>query len=200
MARLDDATRTGRVQGRNFKLRNSIEVYSQGVIYWRRPDTTGHLEEPVKRTALFVAAAAVTVSITACSRPEPVSEAPVETVSNHAAIEITWEKDLPSALERARREGKPVLINFYADWCVWCKRLESTTLRDAKVATVLQNRVVPLSLNVESNGRELSNEYRVDGLPTIVVLSADGSEIGRIPGYMPPDSFVERVEDFLQQS
>ena len=64
---------------------------------------------------------------------------------------------------------------------------------------ILVGNVVPLSLNVEGNGRELSNEYRVDGLPTIVVLDAGGREIGRIPGYMPPDSFLERVETFLQQ-
>jgi thiol:disulfide interchange protein len=140
------------------------------------------------------------MTVIACSRPESVSEAPVEAISNHATVEVVWESEMPAALERARNEGKPVLVNFYADWCVWCKRLESTTLRDAKVASVLQNKVVPLSLNVEGDGKELSNEYRVDGLPTIIVLDADGREIGRIPGYMPPDSFLKRVEGFLQQS
>ena len=154
----------------------------------------------MKRIALVSAATAAVMAMTACSRPEPAPAVPIEPVSNHATIEVTWEKDLPAALERARSEGKPVLINFYADWCVWCKRLESTTLRDAKVASVLQDRVVPLSLNVEGSGRELSNEYRVDGLPTILVLDAGGREIGRIPGYMPPESFLKRVEGFLQQS
>jgi len=153
----------------------------------------------VKRSALALAAVAAVFIVTACSRPEPVSAAPVEAVSNHATVEIAWESDMPAALERARDEGKPVLVNFYADWCVWCKRLESTTLRDAKVASVLQNKVVPLSLNVDGDGKELSNEYRVDGLPTIIVLDAGGRELGRIPGYMPPDSFLKRVEDFLQQ-
>ena len=154
----------------------------------------------MKRSALALAAVAAVFIVTACSRPEPAPAVPIEPVSNHATIEVTWEKDLPAALERARNEGKPVLVNFYADWCVWCKRLESTTLRDAKVASVLQNRVVPLSLNVDGDGKELSNEYQVDGLPTIIVLDADGRELGRIPGYMPPDSFLERVEDFIQQS
>ncbi len=154
----------------------------------------------MKRFALLLAAAAVVTTVTACSRPEPTPAVPIEPVSNHATVKITWEKDLPSALERARNEGKPVLVNFYADWCVWCKRLESTTLRDAKVASVLQDRVVPLSLNVEGSGRDLSNEYRVDGLPTIIVLDAGGREIGRIPGYMPPESFLKRVEGILQQS
>lgn len=154
----------------------------------------------MKRSALTSAALAALIILTACSGPEPVSEAPVETVSNHSTVEVSWESDMPAALERAGREGKPVLVNFYADWCVWCKRLESTTLRDAKVASVLQNKVVPLSLNVDGDGKELSNEYQVDGLPTIIVLDAGGRELGRIPGYMPPDSFLKQVEHFIQQS
>jgi thiol:disulfide interchange protein len=157
------------------------------------------MEELVNRKVIVLVAALAVMLSNACGRQDPVAEDPVETIPNHATVEVTWEKDLQSALERAQSEGKPVLVNFYADWCVWCKRLESTTLRDAKVASVLQDRVVPLSLNVEGSGRELSNEYRVDGLPTIVVLDAGGREIGRIPGYMPPDSFLERVETFLQQ-
>jgi thiol:disulfide interchange protein len=154
----------------------------------------------VNRSARVFAALAALTIVTACGGPEPVSDAPIETVANHATVEVAWENEMPAALERARNEGKLVLVNFYADWCVWCKRLESTTLRDANVASVLQNKVVPLSLNVDGDGKELSNEYEVDGLPTIIVLDAGGREIGRIPGYMPPDSFLERVEGFLQQS
>jgi thiol:disulfide interchange protein len=154
----------------------------------------------VKRTTLAIAAIAALVITTACSRPEPAPSAPVETITNHATVTLKWEKDIAVALERARNEGKPVLVNFYAEWCVWCKRLESTTLRDAKVASMLDQNVVPLSLDVDAWGKDLSNEYRVHELPTIVMLDAEGNELGRIPGYMPPDSFLERVEDFLQQS
>lgn len=153
----------------------------------------------MKRILRSTAAVAALVIIAACGQPEPAGNAPIETITDHATIEVTWEKDFRTALERAQAEGKPVLVNFYADWCVWCKRLESTTFRDAKVATVLQNRVVPLSLDVDGSGRELSNEYRVDGLPTIVVLDAGGREIGRIPGYMSPESFLATVEGLLQQ-
>jgi thiol:disulfide interchange protein len=156
------------------------------------------MEEHVKRiTPIITAIAALAITV-ACGQPQTATETPVETISNHATVEVKWEKDLPSALERARTEDKPVLVNFYADWCVWCKRLESTTFRDANVATVLQNRVVPLSLDVDGSGKQLSNEYRVDGLPTIVVLDAGGREIGRIPGYMSPENFLATVEGFLE--
>ena len=157
----------------------------------------------MKRMPLLILTAitaAVTLVGTACGRSEPAQTAVAETITNHGTVTVEWEKDLPAAIERAQSEGKPVLVNFYADWCVWCKRLESTTLRDAKVAALLSDRVVPVNLDVDGDGRELSNQYRVDGLPTVLVLDASGREIGRIPGYMPPTGFLEKVEEFLQQS
>ena len=136
-----------------------------------------------------------------CNRAhESAQPALTEAVTTHGAVKVDWEKTLPAALERAKSEGKPVLVNFYAEWCVWCKRLESTTLRDDQVKTVLRDRVVPVSLDVDGDGRDLSNRYRVDGLPTILVLDGDGREIGRIPGYIAPSGFLELVEGILQQS
>lgn len=145
-------------------------------------------------------AAVAALTIAACGRQEPVESSVDTTVSDHGSVAVDWVKDMPSAIERARTEDKLVLVTFYADWCVWCKRLDSTTLRDAKVVAMLRDRVVPLRLDVEGDGRQLSNEYRVDGLPTTVVLDADGREVGRIPGYIPPAGFLERIEGFLQES
>jgi thiol:disulfide interchange protein len=151
---------------------------------------------------LFAMAAVAALLIAGgCNRGhESAQPALTEAVTTHGAVEVDWEKTLPEALERAQSEGKPVLVNFYAEWCVWCKRLESTTLRDNQVKTVLRDRVVPVSLDVDGDGRELSNMYRVDGLPTILVLDGEGRELGRIPGYIAPSGFLELVEGFLQQS
>ncbi len=153
------------------------------------------------RHLLATAATASLLVVTACGRGEETAQPTIaDTVTAHGAVEVDWETDFPAALERARAEGKPVLVNFYADWCVWCKRLESTTLRDNDVKIVLRDQVIPVSLDVDGNGRELSNEYRVDGLPTILMLDGNGREIGRIPGYIPPTGFLERVGGFLQPS
>jgi thioredoxin-related protein len=65
---------------------------------------------------------------------------------------------------------------------------------------MLRDQVVPVRLDVDREGRQLSNEYRVDGLPTVLILDPDGREIGRIPGYMPPAGFLDQVEHMLHQS
>jgi thiol:disulfide interchange protein len=151
-------------------------------------------------TKLALSTAVATLIIAGCGGREPEPPPVAGTITTHETTSVRWETDFSSALERARKEDKPVLVNFYADWCVWCKRLESTTFRDGKVASMLQNQMVPISLDVEGDGRDLSNQYRVDGLPTIIVVDGDGRELGRIPGYMPPAGFLEQIQGFIQQS
>jgi thiol:disulfide interchange protein len=121
------------------------------------------------------------------------------TVATHGSTDVRWERDWDDAFAKARSEGKAVLASFEAEWCVWCRRLETTTYRDAKVASLLDAEVVPVALDVDRNGRELSDTYGVDGLPTVVVFDTDGDELGRIDGYMPPESFLERLESILAQ-
>lgn len=106
---------------------------------------------------------------------------------------IQWAGTWDAAVFRARSEEKPVLVTFYADWCMWCRKLENTTLADNTVAGYMAKNTVPIRLDADGDGKELSDEYDVDGLPTVLVLGQDGTEIGRIPGYLPPEEFLEKL-------
>ena len=123
------------------------------------------------------------------SGPDPAAT----TLSSHSAAAVQWEEGWAQAFARARSEDKVVLVTFYADWCVWCKRLESTTFRDEKVASALASRVVPLRLDVEGQGRQASSDLGVATLPTTLILDSDGTERGRIDGYLPPAEFLARL-------
>lgn len=140
-------------------------------------------------------------SLTACGAG-PVEEGPAtasyEAVSSHAS-NLDWEETWDSAFTRAKAEGKPVLVSFEAEWCVWCKKLESTTYRDNAVMALISDSMVPLTLDVDNAGRELSDEHGVESLPTVLVFSPDGKEQGRINGYLPPGRFVEVVNEILQE-
>ncbi len=143
-------------------------------------------------------AIAILVAASCGGRGEPrPAPAVTEAMTSHRAVEVRWEKEWDEAFARARREGRPVLVNFSAEWCVWCKHLESVTFRDAKVAALLGGQVVPLAVDIDRADQELLRRHRIEAPPTILVLDTDGHELGRIPGYLPPGSFLEVVESFL---
>ncbi len=168
---------------------------------------SGQLEAHVKRQWIPVALVAMVgmiglgVATSACRRGggETAKDLPPVAVS-HNTSGVRWITDWDAALAQAKKENKVVVIDFYADWCVWCRRLDSTTYRDPKVVRYLMEKTVPLKLDVEASpGRAMANRYGVDGLPTIVILGADGNELGRIPGYMPAEGFLEAVQRYASK-
>ena len=124
----------------------------------------------------------------------------IETVSTHETSRLDWEKSWESAFSRAKSEGKPVLVSFEAEWCVWCKKLDSTTYRDTAVMSLIADSLVPLNLDVDGAGEALSDEHGVESLPTVLVFSPSGEEVGRINGYLPPGQFVSAMREILQKS
>ncbi len=111
---------------------------------------------------------------------------------------LPWERDLPTALARAGSEKKLVMVDFYTDWCGWCRRLDQTTLADSNVRRALE-RVVSVRLNAETDGREVAQRFNVDGYPTILFLNASGDEVGRIPGYLEPRPFLSEIEHIIER-
>ncbi len=109
---------------------------------------------------------------------------------------VPWQRDLPKALAVAEREGKLVMVDFYTDWCGWCRKLDETTFTDPAVRQAL-GQLVAVKLDAERGGRDAARRYRVAGYPTLLFLDARGVEVGRIPGYLPPRAFLEELEDIV---
>jgi thiol:disulfide interchange protein len=116
-----------------------------------------------------------------------------------SALAIPWEKDLAGALARAGNERKLVMVDFYTDWCRWCQVMDEKTLADKAVQVELK-RLVLVKLDAERDGRDAARRYRVEGFPTILFLDATGREVGRIPGYLPPQPFLEELGDILEKA
>lgn len=148
------------------------------------------------QTSLLILALVVSMSCGAQSEP-PVPPAE-HSVRSHTAVDVEWEDEWDEAFARAVTEGKPVLVNFYAEWCVWCKQLETVTFRDQKVAAMLAENVVPLNIDIDGDVADIVRDHRIQAPPTIVLFSQGGEELGRIPGYLPPSSFLIVVEKILR--
>lgn len=85
---------------------------------------------------------------------------------------IAWLHDEARAVEQARTSGRPLLIDFRADWCGACKMLDADTWSDPAVRAEVAARFVPLQLDLTNEEDEathrLAERYGVSGLPTIL--------------------------------
>jgi len=89
----------------------------------------------------------------------------------------------------ARETDRLVFVDFYTTWCGPCKRLDSTTWRDAAVTEWLAENTVALKIDAEKE-TELAGRYRLQGYPTLLFLDPDGSEVKRLMGYHDADAFL----------
>ena len=102
-------------------------------------------------------------------------------------------------LDRVLREaGRPVMLDFYADWCVSCKEMERFTFTDPRVRIRLANALL-LQADVTANSAEdraLLKRFQLFGPPGIVFFDAQGQPVkgGRVIGYQAPDRFLQSLQ------
>jgi thiol:disulfide interchange protein DsbD len=92
---------------------------------------------------------------------------------------IAWQPYSEAALQQAVAEGKPVVIDFYADWCLPCKELEANTFSDPRVAQAFEG-IVALKADLTRDDspavQDLKKRFSIVGVPTIVFLDGTGRE------------------------
>ncbi|MCG9650515.1 protein-disulfide reductase DsbD [Vibrio brasiliensis] len=114
-------------------------------------------------------------------------------------IRIENVTQLKQQLALAKQAGKPVMLDFYADWCVACKEFEKYTFHQQDVESRLKNFVL-LQADVTRNQPqdiELLKEMNVLGLPTIEFWDANGESVSnaRITGFMDAETFLSHLNN-----
>ncbi len=87
-------------------------------------------------------------------------------------------------------EGKRIYINFYADWCVYCKVMEKETFSNSAVISYLNKYFISIKVDTEKETK-ISYKYSVSALPDNWFLFKNGDPIGRRKGYIEPDTFMK---------
>ena len=166
------------------------------------------------RTAVIILLLSIVALIAALllvPRPRAASSTPIIPRAEAAAVD-GWERSWHAASARAPREGRPILALFTgSDWCPACIRLKREVFSTPAFRTWADARLVLLELDFPQSSPQpataaqneaLERHYAVAGFPSVLLLSAEGNELGRIEG-LPSggtDGFIARIEAILARS
>jgi protein disulfide-isomerase len=119
-----------------------------------------------------------------------------------------WIENFEQAKALAKKSGRPILTNFTgSDWCGWCIRLKGEVFDTQEFKEWASSNVILLELDyprsktqtaeVKAQNQTLKQTYAISGYPTVLILDADGKQIGET-GYKAGGPKVW-IQDFVDQ-
>jgi protein disulfide-isomerase len=116
------------------------------------------------------------------------------TLTSFAGSRVGWEDDYAKALDKAKVEGKPALLDFTgSDWCGWCIKLDDEVFSKSAFKTFAKKELVLVELDYPHNKRlpkktqeqnaELKTKFGINGYPTLILVDGSGKELKRWTGY-----------------
>lgn len=151
-----------------------------------------------------IAAVALVPQSTQNKGPDPSSAQQVQGADVHTASDMDWQ-NYNSGIESAKSKDKVVMVQFFATWCGYCKKMDKEVFSDQKVKDNLSQNFVSVRVTESSDNKvnyggkdvtekELTSLYQVNGFPTIVFLDGEGKTLSdkegrelKIPGFVPAE-------------
>ncbi len=115
--------------------------------------------------------------------------------------QIGWFPYQEAELQKAAAEGRPVMLDFYADWCLPCRELDEKVFRDRRVVE-LSRQFLPLRVDLtrkRADQPEILERFDVRGVPTLLFFDRDGREIKslRLESFVKAGEVLERMNRAL---
>ena len=118
---------------------------------------------------------------------------------------VPWKPFSQISLAEAKSSGKPVIIDFYADWCTPCRDLEKKTFHDQNIVRESE-KFIMIKVDVTRRGDQgaiqLLEKYNVKGVPTVIFLDPMGNELKelRVMDFIRPEAFLLNMHNALEKT
>ena len=111
---------------------------------------------------------------------------------------VTFYTSLDPGIKEAVNQSKPIFLYFRSETCYWCIRFEEEALSDNRIIDILNKNFVLISIDTFKQ-KNISANLNVRSTPFIIFFTEKGDEISRIPGYLPADEFLVKLNEVLEK-
>jgi len=114
---------------------------------------------------------------------------------------VTWQPYSEALMTEAQNLKKPVILDFYADWCAPCRELDEVTFHDPEIVKQAKKAFIMIKVDLTRKSNtvheDLLHRYNVKGVPTVAFLDREGNERSdlRLVDFLPADQFLIRMTD-----
>ncbi|HWB61005.1 MAG TPA: DUF255 domain-containing protein [Chthoniobacteraceae bacterium] len=109
---------------------------------------------------------------------------------------IEWQDWSPAVFEKAKAGKKPVILDLHAVWCHWCHVMDEQTYSNPKVISLIRSNYIAVGVDQDSRP-DLASRYEDYGWPATIIFDANGRELARRRGYIPPEEMASVLQAFI---
>jgi thiol:disulfide interchange protein DsbD len=186
-------------------------VFLIGGIYmaWIEPSKSSGKIFPVVRNLVgvifFLIAVILSVKGIQSYIDKSVAAAKSEAGNFASAGQIHWSEYSENKILDAKEQNIPVIIDFFADWCVPCKEMDAFTFSQPEVVEMSKRfTMLKVDLTTESSlqAKELKSKFNIKGVPTLVFLNANGEELTdlRVVGFLDKEELLPIMQSVINKS
>ncbi|MFC1541281.1 thioredoxin family protein [Candidatus Latescibacterota bacterium] len=151
------------------------------------------------------------VAVQTAQTSQPVQPAGNIVVSTASLDENNWYHDWNEGLAAAAKEGKPIIVDFYTDWCKWCKVMDAETFSNPEVMDIMTKGWIKIKINAEDGEKKgtykeqtleynrLAAAFGVRAYPSYLFFDKKGQPITIVPNFWEKEKFIPILDYFTKE-